>query len=271
MTAHSAQGALRQGEGTTAGRRALTPVTARGWRSGLANLLRREQRAWWGGWRWLWQPAIWLVLLNGTLALMLWADPEAARAEGGIVGQGVMGFMTLTALAGAVGVIVMAQNAIVGEKQAGTAAWILSKPVARPAFLLAKLLALGTGILATMLPLPGLVAYLELWVAGGAPLPVLPFLASLGLLGLVLLCYLSVTLLLGTLVRSRTPVIAVPLVGLFVEQLTGVPVLPQAVAPVAGALARGQALPSLLPVATTLLLTVLCLAVAIWRFEREEF
>ncbi len=271
MTAHSAQGALRQGDATMVGRRALAPVTARGWRSGLANLLRQEQRAWWGGWRWLWQPAIWLVLLDGMLALMLWTDPEAAKAEGGIVGQGIRGFMVFAAMAGAIGVIVMAQNAIIGEKQSGTAAWILSKPVARPAFLLAKMIALGTGILATMLPLPGLVAYVELWVAGGAPLPVVPFLGSLGLLGLVLLCYLSVTLLLGTLVRSRTPVIAVPLVCLFAEQLTGAPVLPLAVAPVAGALARGQALPSLLPVATTLLLTVLFLAVAIWRFEREEF
>jgi ABC-2 type transport system permease protein len=47
-----------------------------------------------------------------------------------------------------------AQGAIVREKQLGTAAWALSKPVARSAFGLAKLVAYAVGFvrLATLAP-----------------------------------------------------------------------------------------------------------------------
>ena len=57
--------------------------------------------------------------------------------------------------------IIMGQDAILGERLSGTAAWVLSKPLRRPAFILAKLIAYGLGLLATWVVLPGAIAYFE--------------------------------------------------------------------------------------------------------------
>ena len=47
----------------------------------------------------------------------------------------------------AIGIIVVMQDAIIEEIQLGTAAWVLSKPVSRQAFLSAKLVASVVGML----------------------------------------------------------------------------------------------------------------------------
>ncbi len=59
----------------------------------------------------------------------------------------------------AVGVVIIMQGVVVGEKKSGTAAWVLSKPVTRPAFILSKVIANSLGVLVTMVVLPGIVAY----------------------------------------------------------------------------------------------------------------
>ena len=44
---------------------ALQAVNERGWRRGLANLLRNENSMWWGTRKWLVHLLLWLVVLNG--------------------------------------------------------------------------------------------------------------------------------------------------------------------------------------------------------------
>jgi len=56
--------------------------------------------------------------------------------------------------------IIIAQDAIIGERQSGTAAWVLSKPVSRPAFILSKLVAGAIGLLVTGIVIQGVVAYI---------------------------------------------------------------------------------------------------------------
>ena len=60
----------------------------------------------------------------------------------------------------AIAVIIIMKDTLVGEKQSGTAAWVLSKPVSRPAFILSKLAANSIGVLATIVILPGVVAFI---------------------------------------------------------------------------------------------------------------
>src|SRR5206468_4052074 len=135
--------------------------------------------------------------------------------------------------------------------QSGTAAWILSKPVARPAFILAKLVADALGSAVFILALPAVIAYGLFWIAAGSPLDVLPFVSGLGLLGLVYLFYLCLCLALGTLFASRGPMLGIAhgllfgggIVGGLVSQVEQV--VPDMLPNVAAQLAAGQPWPTM--------------------------
>ena len=83
--------------------------------------------------------------------------------------------------------MVFAQDALIGEKRSGTAAWLLSKPVSRTAFLLAKLTADGIGILVTIVIVQGAIGYFVLRAATGISFQVPNFLAAMGLVAMVLI------------------------------------------------------------------------------------
>ncbi len=282
----------------------LYQMNERGYRCGLANLLRKEQRAWWGTRKWWVNALVWLLIVNGIVALLMWGVPalvsgtalndpnmpeeqkqtvrkDMAEIEGNRDTFGLQGFFQLAGMATAIGVMIVGQGAIIGEKQSGTAAWVLSCPVSRSAFILSKAIALGISSLVIMIGLQGLVAYLQISLARGSFLPLLPFVGSLGLLGLHLLFYLSLILMLGTLFDSRGPVIGIPIVVLVGQGLMGH--LAQSVAPwlsmllperlpeMALLLAGGQSMPSFVPLTATLLMAVGFILVALWRFKGEEF
>ena len=97
-----------------------------------------------------------------------------------------------------IAVIIILQDAIIGEKESGTAAWVLSKPVSRTAFVVAKLIAHSVGVLVTMTLLPGLVAYLQLSLAGDTWLNPLAFVGGMGIVWLYQMFFLTLTLMLGT-------------------------------------------------------------------------
>jgi len=265
----------------------LVPVTDTGWRLGMSNLLQKENGSWWKTRQWLTQVIIWLLVINGILALMLFASPESGEtaAQPDKITTGLTLFTILGGIMPAIAVIIIGQDTIIGEKQAGTAAWILSKPVSRVAYVLSKFAANALGILVTMVLIQGLVAYLLLWVAGGQPLPALAFLGGLGLMFVNLVFYLALTLMLGTLFPQRGPVIGLGLaLALGYQLFLGVApwlynVMPWGIVYPLGdsapslvlAVIQSLPLPSLLPLFATLVWIVVMLAVAIWRFNHEEF
>ena len=53
----------------------LQPVVEHGWRSGFANLLRKENSLWWGTRKWWVQTLVWLFISNGIIAFILWGHP----------------------------------------------------------------------------------------------------------------------------------------------------------------------------------------------------
>lgn len=277
---------------------ALIAVKDRGWLNGFDNLFRSENHHWWGTWQWVVQALIWMAIVNGMLAMVTLAAPkidaaqasqeigaaEAGAAKETLAQTALMVFFLFSGLAPAVGVVIIGQDAIIQERQTGTIAWVLSKPVSRAAFLLSKLFADALGVLVSMVLVQGLVAYFIYRAGTGIALSIPHFLAGLGLVYLLLLFYLTLTLMLGTLFRSRGPVIGFPMLLVFGNQLAGLAPWLGKILPwnlvmdlgpdkpsLAVALAQGQPLPTVTPVIGTAVLTILFIAVALWRFQQEEF
>ena len=291
----------------------LQPVRDRGWLHGFGNLVRRENHRWWGTRQWIVQILIWTLIVNGILAMLLISakdaaaqarneavreaiseqqaqqgDAEAAQAlqaDFPLPVEGVMVFFIFLGMATGVGVAILGQEAIVQEKQTGTAAWVLSKPASRIAFVLSKIAGNALGILVTMVAVQGLVAWVLFRTIGGVSLPVGGFIAGLGLAYLNLLFYLLLAIMLGTLFDSRGPVIGITLLLLFGFQIfTSLApwlfkVMPWILVMSVGEdtlayatmLAIGQPLPSTLPIIATALWCLVFAGVSLWRFSREEF
>lgn len=254
-------------------------VEARGWRHGLNNLLNAELGKWFRSNTWWVQSLIWIGVINAILAGFLWSEGEVDPVE-------AAGFFSLfMGLFPTIAIIIIMQDAIVGEKESGTAAWVLSKPLSRSAFVIAKLTANMAGVFVAMLLLPALVAYLQLAIAAGGLLNPLNFLGGLGVIYINMLFYLTLTLMLGTFFNHRGPVIGIPLALAFGQQiLFGLfPFLAQVLPwtlvipygdiepPIAGAIIRGAAPQTLTPLYVTVFLILLFVGLSMWRFEREEF
>ncbi len=253
-------------------------VQARGWRGGLRNLLRGELGNWWKSNTWWVQSLIWVGVINAILAGMLWGGEGIDWREAAAL------YTVFSGMFPTIAVVIILQDAVVGEKESGTAAWVLSKPVSRSAFILAKLIANTSGVLVTMVLLPGIVAFLQISLAGGQ-LSLVNFLMGMGVLALNLLYYLTLTLMLGTLFDHRAAVIGIPLALAFGQQLILglipflIEVLPWILIipfgeyelPIAAALIQGQPPPTLTPLYAISISIVVFIAVSLWRFEREEF
>ena len=179
----------------------------------------------------------------------------------------------------------MMQSAVVGEKKSGTAAWVLSKPVSRIGFILSKLLGNGIGVVVTMILAQGLIAYLISRLMLGFNLPVLGFLAALGIHFANILFYMTLTLMLGTIFDHTGPVIGIPMAFLFVQNISmsfypilanyvpwtlAIPANGDTNPSIAMNLMAGLSVPSYLPLYVALAASVIFVAVAIWVFKREE-
>lgn len=260
----------------------LQPVDERGWRMGFGNLIRKENGLWWATRTWWVQALIWLLILNGLLAAVLWAVPQGEEVPSV---EAIEVFFIIGGMATGIGITIIMEGAVIDERRSGTLAWILSKPVSRTAFLLAKLIANSAGALAIMVGLQGVVAYLQLRAAGHE-VGFLPFLGGVALLGLHMMFYLTLTLALSAATDNRGLTIAAPLLVLFSYQfltsllpfLTEImpwglvyPVVPGTTGGMASLVAQGQPLPSITPIIATVLWCVLFVGGALWRFAQEEF
>ncbi|MDD5467572.1 MAG: ABC transporter permease subunit [Anaerolineales bacterium] len=232
----------------------------------------------------MWQSLIWLSLINGFIAFLLFILPLIDPAE--IQGadnpppdiMGLTLYFTFAVLAGSIGMIILAQDEVIQEKQSGTAAWILSKPVSRPAFILTKLLSNGIGGLIFIVTLPAVVTASEIYLAARYGIAILPYLMGMGVVLLTLCFYLSLTLMLGALFEQRGPVLGASF-GIMFGGLIAAQYAPQvryflpvSMDEIALALSLGQALPAvaLSQLIATAAWTILFIAVALWRFERLE-
>jgi ABC-2 type transport system permease protein len=257
----------------------LIPVLERGWRGGFNNMLRGEFGKWWRSNLWWIQSLIWIGVINGILVGILWGEGTGTIEEGATL------YCVFTGLFPNIAIIIIMQDVVVGEKEMGTGAWILSKPVSRQAFILSKWIANSVGVLVTMLLIPGIVAYLMFYLRFGSWINSLDFLTAWGILLVDLLYYLTLTLMLGTFFRHRGPVIGIPLALAFGQQMIFglLPalsyVLPWVLAipagffdtSIAASFILGSKPVSMLPFYITLGSIIIFLPLSLWRFEKEDF
>jgi ABC-2 type transport system permease protein len=259
---------------------------------GFANLYRKENQAWWGTHRWWINALLWTVLLCGLAAIMLFAPNEEAKnateAEitqaGGLVAYilslGLSVFFEFGGPMLAIGTIVLAQDLIIGEKQSGQAEWLLSKPVTRRAYVLAKVVANTLPLLLLLVGLPSALVYGLLSLRIDALYPLLPFLSAVGIITMHTLFYLTLTLMLGIVFSTRGPILGIGLasilgggiLGGFIKPLFYV--TPWMLPKVAWLTATGQAVPAemgIAPLVATALWIVAFIVVALVRFEKMEF
>jgi ABC-2 type transport system permease protein len=262
----------------------LQPVKERGWRQGFTNLLRKENGEWWHTRRWWLQILIWLLIVNGILAVGLWVVPVVDPADTSDTMDNLGIFIQLMAWFPMFAVIVITQGALIDEKQSGTAAWIMSAPVSRSGFILAKLVGNAIGFFVTIILVQGLVAYAQLSLSDGSLLPLTPYLTMLALLSLYLLFYLALTLMLGAFFDTRGPVMGIAIIvaigsmlsvgNIFASFLPWIVVLlPEAIPGILTLLVQGEPLPNVWPIPIILMTvySLLFVALAIRRFRREEF
>jgi ABC-2 type transport system permease protein len=253
-------------------------VNERGWRRGFNNLLDNEFARWWRTRMWWVQTLIWVGMIGFMLGALLFSTPDFK------IEDGVMIYALFAGMFPAVAVVIIMQGVLVGEKKDGTAAWVLSKPAARPAFILSKMVANSLGVLVTMVVLPGIVAYVLFFIRIKAGMDPLLFMAGLGVIFLNHLFYLTLTLMLGSFFNSRGPVIGISLAFLFMQQyLIGLLPVLRYVLPwtlvvplnnqsevVVPALLSGQPIYSYIPIMAVLVECVLFVLISLWRFKREE-
>jgi ABC-type transport system involved in multi-copper enzyme maturation permease subunit len=180
----------------------------------------------------------------------------------------------------AIWTVILAQDLIIGEKQSGVTEWLLSKPVVRRSYLLAKLAATTLPVVVLMVGLPAALAYGLLSLRLGAAFPLAPYLSAVGIMTVHTLFYLTLTLMLGTMFTNRSPLLGITLgsilgggiIGGLVKPLFYV--MPWMLPKMAWLTVTGQSIPadlSTAPLVATVLWSVVFIFMALAKFEKTEF
>ena len=262
----------------------LTATDGSGFLSGFWNMFGKENGRWIKTRRWLVQSVVWLLLLNGLVTMILYLESSVTMQgpPGSTMGPPsyVDVFFTMMGAMAPFGVMVLTQSDIVGEKQSGTAEWVLSSPLSRDAFLLSKLVTNALWIFGLLVGLQGLAFNVVLARFGVGTVPWPDLARALGMECLHLFFWLTLTMMLGTFFSGRGPVLGIPIALLILQDLSElaviwVPSLPQympkRLTEMATALAMGEPLSTWVPIASVAVCSVAFVFAALWRFKREEF
>jgi ABC-2 type transport system permease protein len=262
----------------------LQKLNTAGWLHGFRNLFNKEIREWLEVRRWFLQIILWMLILNGFLAAVLFILPNlvvedgAAPIENPAV-EGMIGFFGLGGLALSVGIIILTQNEIIGERQSGTAEWVLSKPVARSAFYLSKFSANLIGMLGVLILVPSAVGYTLVGISHPGSISPLNFLVGVGMMSLHVFFYLSLSLMMGVLANSREVVLGVSLgillLGMIARNFVGPIAIwtPWLLSDFAGLAAIGEPIGReiWLAMISTGIWSLIFNFIALWRFNKMEF
>src|SRR5947209_17341366 len=84
-----------------------------GWSAGFGNLVGKELHTWSGTRRWWTQCLLWLILVNGLLALEIHGSSRTQQSLADELG-------TFFGIFPAIGILILAQSAVVGDRADGT-------------------------------------------------------------------------------------------------------------------------------------------------------
>jgi ABC-2 type transport system permease protein len=250
-------------------------VEEHGWRMGLSNMVRKEFTAWFGSSAWWKQALLWSVVLSFIVVSGAVAGPEF----------GILMFVLMGSIFMTIATIINSQEFILEEKRTGSAAWVLSKPLSRTAFIVAKLFPNAINLTVSLVFIPGAVVFtLMFLLTGGAT----SFTFFLGLIPLAFwVIFLEFfTICLGTFFEKEGEVMGPPFFLMFllfqlgpmqfIGELSpfGLWILAQML--IVGDNSQMTFTPSAaFPIGTTIVATIVVIIIlaliSIWRFNREEF
>jgi ABC-2 type transport system permease protein len=197
-----------------------------------------------------------------------------------LVDESVRTFFLVGATAVAIGIVLTLQGSIVGERELGTAAWVMSKPASRTSFVVSKLIAHFVGFVVTSIVIPSAVFLVVAAILLPEPVPYGAFAIATAVMGLNVLFYVTLTVALGCMMKGRGSIagigIGLILMGQFFKGMLPEAIVlttPWLLGEVASSFAMGQ-LPQfdrMIPVLVVAIEVILLGFLAIWRFNREEF
>lgn len=243
--------------------------------AGLRNLLEAEFSRW-RTWDWYIMALIWIGIIGFSLLGILAAEDTTLS-----IGLGILGF--LIGMFPMINIVIIMQDEIVSHRETGTIAWLLSKPVSRASFILAKLIGNAVGVLVSMVILPGIAIYIEFAILKGTFLSPLQYALGFGLVALNFLFYLTLTLMLGTIFEKRGGIIAIPLAfglayTIIMNLAAEIPIHPmsmffplEAEESLFSSVILGLPLDSIVPIMTTTILIIIFVLISLRQFSKEEF
>jgi ABC-2 type transport system permease protein len=258
-------------ESFTVQKSAFEPVKSLSWNRGLGNLLKNDLKMMFTKGKWYIQMLWVLLMTNGIFTIILYEEGPT---------EALMLYSIFSAIWPVFSILAVMQKVIIGEKNDGTAAWILSKPVSRESYILSKFISNSIGALIFVTLVPGLVAYLELITIGEMDIDFVKFMASILISYLHVMVYLSLSLMIGSFFSNQRAVLGFG-VTLFMAQefLAGyIPsewlyqslVIPALEVPIAMSIMLDIPIFSYIPIIFSLVSIVVFVILAIWRFNREE-
>jgi ABC-2 type transport system permease protein len=191
-----------------------------------------------------------------------------------VVGDAAVQFTKNLGQFGVLAAILVTMGSVAGEKDHGTAAFLLTKPVTRGAFLGAKVVAIGA-----LLALGTIVAGVLCWVYTAIlfePLPAGGFVGTVFLVWLSLAVFAAITFLASVVARSALVAGGIGIAALLVAGiLSAIPVvgtyLPTGLWGAADVLAVGTIPDPLLgPIVSNVVIIVAAVGLAVWSFGRQE-
>jgi ABC-2 type transport system permease protein len=250
-----------------------------GWRSGLVNLLHTEFSKWRTK-EWYRMALFWSAIINLPLIQMV-ANPEIALRLGTKFGSIYSLLGIFVGMFPLIAVVILLQDEIIGLKETGTAAWLLSKPVSRTALVMSKIISYSVGIIISISIIPLVLAFFVIGIFTGVYLPSL-LIFGITLSAVNLFFYLSLTVMLGTIFKQRGGVVGIPMFfGLGYSMFSAIPGMnlfhPMAMffpsangQPMFSSLILNDFSVSFLPLVTTIFASICFICIATWKFNREE-
>ncbi len=252
----------------------MEKVTNRIILSGLRNLISMEAGRWVQSHRWLTNILIYLSTFQFFIILNITANSYWVRPQ-----LGISQLVNLVPVFIPIAVVVLLQNEVIKERELGTMAWVLTSPVNRSTFIVAKYL---VNIL-WALTLTVVLEYASCWFIFPILKQNLPpldgYLASMGVNVLYTLFFITLTMMLGCFLKSRGAVIGIPLIAMIAQlwfegELVNRGLnkfLPISLNYISGAwLSSGQT-DFMIPVAAISAWCIFFVTASIWRIRREQF
>jgi len=254
--------------------------TGSDWLRGFVPISAREIRRWLFTRRGVVHLALWSGLIGGALALALFVIPNAMPEEEMMsvadrLDAGRQFFFGLGAIATGIGAIISLQDSLIEDKSAGTVELVLSKPLSRTAYVLGRLVPNLAAFLVTMIVVPAALGAFLFRLVDPA-FSSYSFVLAVLLLALHLVFYATLSILLGTLLKTRGPYLGIGLGVLLGGTLVPVAAVvrfsPWKLSDLAILIAGGARLP---PDASTMIVSTAVwsaffLATAIVRMQRAE-